>query len=209
MKQFLENTPLKGFIPEEYHNQIKVTTYKLGEYLHHHENPMEFIHFILSGRVQFNSMNKEGKQLNYAFIDSFSGLGLHELLFDRAEKSDLVAAADNTEILSIPMDIAKELLNNDKFKIFVLELFASRLYYITNRLINLHFSGIENHLLYLLSASENNEIKFKNMRVFSEMLGINRRSLFRAVKDLEEKGKIKRSENKLFLLEESNPEVQK
>ena len=199
--KIIENTPLKEYISEEHYSEVKILNLKTGEHLRYYEDPIEFIYFILNGIIQVKSTTIHGKELNYAFVESFSGLGLYNLLFNKTERSDFVAITDNTVVLSVPKKFANELLKNDKFRIFILELLAIEVYRVTKYLSTLHLNGVENYLCYVLSTYKNNEIEFKNIKVFSEMLGISRRSLFRAIKNLEESKVIKKVGNKLILLE--------
>ena len=196
--KIIEETPLKDFIPQEYLYRLKILNLSSGEYIHYSEKELNSIFFIVDGVIQIKQTTRDGVDLNYSLLHDFNVIGEKKLLFGEVGEVDFYTIRDETKILEIPLDIGMELIKNDKFKIFLLKLHCEKLHKFVLDISILHFKGVNKFLAHnILTYSTGDKFRFKNMSFLSEILSIDRKSLYNAIKKLEEKKLIVRK-NKIF-----------
>lgn len=198
IKKIIEKTPLKDFIPQKYLNRLKILNLSSGEYFHYSEKKLNSIFFIIEGIIQIKQTTQDGADLNYSLLDDFNVIGEKKLLFGEEGEVDFYTIKDKTKIIEVPLDIGIELIKNDKFKIFLLKLHCEKLHRFVWDISILHFKGVNKFLAHsILTYSKEEKFKFKSMSFLSEILSIDRKSLYSAVKKLEEEKLIVR-ENKIL-----------
>lgn len=196
--EIIEKTPLKDFIPQKYTNRLKILNLSSGEYFHYSEEELNSTFFLIEGIIQLKQTTQDGVDLNYSLLHNFNVVGEKKLLFGGEGGVDFYTIKDKTKILEIPLDIGMELIKNDKFKIFLLKLHCEKLHKFVWDISILHFKGVKKFLAHnILTYSTEDKFRFKNMSFLSEILSIDRKSLYSAVKKLEEKKLIIR-ENKII-----------
>jgi CRP-like cAMP-binding protein len=202
ISQLLNKTPLKGKIPKIFLKKLKVLNLSFGEYLHYSEKNFKSIFFILDGLVQLKQSTQEGVELNYGFIDKFHFIGERKIIFNSGGNVDFYVLRDNTQILEIPLDIAEQLIKNEKFKIYLLKLHSVKLHELVENISILHFMGTSKFLAHnILKYSIEGIFKFKNMTFLSTILSMDRKSVYNAIKALEREGLIERNGNILKILD--------
>lgn len=200
--EIIEKTPLKDFIPEKYINRLKILNLSSGEYFHYSEKELNSIFFLIEGAIQIKQTTQDGVDLNYSLLHNFNTIGEKKLLFKEEVGVDFYTIRDETKILEIPLDIGFELIKNDKFKIFLLKLHCEKLHKFVWDISILHFKGVNKFLAYnILTYSINDRFRFKNMSFLSEMLSIDRKSLYNAIKKLEGKKLIVREDKSIKILD--------
>lgn len=198
IKKLIEKTPLKDFIPQKYLDRLKILNLSSGEYFHYSEKKLNSIFFIVEGIIQIKQTTQDGVDLNYSLLDHFNVIGEKKLLFGEEGEVDFYTIRDKTKIIEVPLDVGKELIKNDRFKIFLLKLHCEKLHRFVLDISILHFKGVNKFLAHsILIYSKEEKFRFKNMSFLSEILSIDRKSLYSAVKKLEEKKLIIR-ENKII-----------
>lgn len=197
--EIIENTPLRGFIPKKYLNRLKILNLSSREYFHYSEKELNSIFFLIGGTIQIKQTTQDGVDLNYSLLHGFNVIGEKKILFGgEVGEVDFCTIRDETKILEIPLDIGMELLKDDKFKIFLLKLHSEKLHKFVWDISILHFKGVEKFLAHnIITYSTEDKFRFKNMSFLSEILSIDRKSLYNAIKKLEEKKLILR-ENKII-----------
>lgn len=200
--KILEKTPLKDFIPGKYIHRLKILNLSSGEYFHYSEKELNSIFFLIKGVIQIKQTTQDGVNLNYGLLNDFNFIGEKKLLFKEEVGVDFYTIKDKTIILEIPLDIGLELIKNNDFKIFLLELHCKKIHKFAWDISILHFKGVSKFLAYnMLNYSINNNFKFKNMSFLSEILSIDRKSLYSAIKKLEEAKLIIRKEKNIKILD--------
>ncbi len=196
--KIIEETPLKDFIPQKYLNRLKILNLSSGEFFHYSEKELNSIFFLIEGIIQIKQTTQDGVDLNYSLLHNFNIIGEKKLLFGNAGEVDFYTIRDKTKLLEIPLEVGMELIKNDKFKIFLLKLHCEKLHKFVWDISILHFMGVNKFLAHnILTYSTENKFRFKNMSFLSEILSIDRKSLYSAIKKLEEQKLIIR-ENKII-----------
>lgn len=202
IKNIIEKTPLKDFIPQKYLDRLKILNLSSGEYFHYSEKKLNSIFFIVEGIIQIKQTTQDGVDLNYSLLDDFNVIGEKKLLFGEEGEVDFYTIKDKTKIIEVPMDIGIELIKNDSFKIFLLKLHCEKLHRFVWDISILHFKGVNKFLAHsILTYSKKEKFRFKNMSFLSEILSIDRKSLYSAIKKLEEEKLIVRENKVLKILD--------
>jgi CRP-like cAMP-binding protein len=196
IEKIIKKTPLNGILPKEYYNELSILNLSYGEYLHYSEKEYDSIFYLIDGVIQFKQTTQDGIDLNYGVLDDFYFVGEKKLLSGSQSEMDFYILRDNTKILKIPIKIAKKLMENQNFKIYMLELHSNKLFKLIKDISILHFKGVDRFLAYNISNySVNGIFKFKNMSFLSILLSIDRKSLYNSIKKLENQNLIKRGKN--------------
>jgi CRP-like cAMP-binding protein len=200
--EIIENTPLRDFIPKKYLNRLKILNLSSGEYFHYSEKELNAIFFLIGGTIQIKQTTQDGVDINYSLLHGFNVIGEKKILLGEAGEVDFCTIRDETKILEIPLDIGMELLKDDKFKIFLLKLHCEKLHKFVWDISILHFKGVEKFLAHnILTYSQEDKFRFKNMSFLSEILSIDRKSLYNSIKKLEGKKLILRENKTIKILD--------
>ncbi len=207
INQLLNKTPLKGRIPKKFFKELKILNLSFGEYLHYSEKNFKSIFFIIDGLIQLKQSTQEGVDINYGFLEKFYFIGERKILFESGGDMDFYVLRDDTQILEIPLDIAKQLIKNEKFRIYLLELHSEKLHKLVNNISILHFMGTSKFLAHsILKYSISDTFKFKNVTFLSSILSMDRKSVYNAIKTIEKEGLIERNGNIIKILDKKKLE---
>lgn len=195
---YLKKSPLFSGLDTDAINHIvdsgHMCEFKRGECVRGEESISDEIGIILSGRVRVT----RGK----AVISSLGEGGLFgaAAVFDNAPTA--ITAQSKTEIFMIPCSVIRELVKSDgEFALQFIACLSGKISFLTGRIEALSGSTATGKLESYLLSSENGYTDCSNMTLLAKKLDMGRASLYRALKELEEKEIISREGDKIYLKE--------
>lgn len=184
-------------------NQFFFSKLEEGQYLSSLGNQCAGILFVVSGTIKIHKINEEGDETNLYNIEK--GDLCHEALscMVKCESLNIVARAiENSEIYIMNIDIAKNILINDKD---FLEYMYKDLYLKFSNVLNnkekIIHEDLETRLIKLL-ISKNSKIIYTKHSELAFEIDSTRESVSRKLKSLEKDGYLKLSRGKIQIIKD-------
>ncbi len=179
----------------------RYNTYKKGEFLPFFQNKKQEILFLQKGKVSLMKSDVHG---NLLYIDHFSEHDFFSNMWIYNEENDLFFVC-NSDVEVYFVDYTFFTQNSSsKYLVYLLDKCISYTYLLNQKISILQKKNMEDKLLsYFRSlASLNEKRRFEIPLTYKELadyLGVDRSSLMRKLKDLENEKKIKRKGKTIFL----------
>ncbi|WCE30774.1 Crp/Fnr family transcriptional regulator [Vibrio sp. SCSIO 43137] len=190
--RFARQFHLDSELPAYILDNLQLTYLEKGEHLYHQNNKLEFIYFLLQGKLQVDSSHKDGSHTTFSFETPFSILGDLEL-FEEMNILSNVIALENCYLFSLSTQfLKKEAYNDPLFLRFIIRYIRKKL----NFSVSIH-NKVAQPLEYRVACYLSEKMKFEGEEFMLEsrssiasMFGVSVRHLNRVLKKLEQQGAI-------------------
>lgn len=191
------------------HTHYQIKKYSKDDVVAHKSDELKWFMLVLTGSVRGEMSNNDGKILKIEDIDEGKVIALAFLFGDNNQLPVNVVANCSTEILRIEkLDFLKILQNNLSILENILTLISNRSNFLAKKLEFLTLKTIKGkyaHYLLQNLSQKSNIIKLNiNQEELSELFGVTRPSLSRAINDLVSENVIKISGKAVIV---TNPDV--
>lgn len=163
-----------------------------GEYLFFQEEELKNIFLLLEGKLQVDSLQRDGKQAVFSFETPLSIIGDMEILNDQKVISN-VRAIQDSRVFVVPVDtIRKYGLNDPPFLRFLVRYLTKKLNFSSTLLEQSAGNAEERlaHYLLVRSRSEGDTLHLEKRESLAAILGISVRHLNRTLKALNSRNVI-------------------
>lgn len=202
MQRYIEEFQLEQVLPEELLNHIILSPFKKGEHIITQGEDLEYLCFLIEGRLKIFAASDEGKKLIIAFTQPFSMLGDIEFV-QRKPYLNTVEAITEGKLLKIPVAIVEKYGREHlPFMTYLLDAITGKFYanaYAQS--FNLLYSVDVRFASYLLSiTAEDDEVSIYHIRDVADLIGTSYRHLNRIIAQLCSLGYIERADRTIRII---------
>lgn len=196
----INNYQLVEFIGESHHTHMKLVHLEKGDSIYCQDEEIDYLCFFLSGKIKIYRTLSNGKENIVNVIHNFSLLGEIELI-SRKKSLTSVEVLEHSECIVIPVEYCRqELLNDVTFLQKISYNMAMTMHSVdVNLSINLFFP-LENRVASYILSSEKNGSFNCDLTTLPERLGTTYRHFLRILKQFQEAGVIKKTEEDYTIL---------
>ena len=174
-------------------------TFEPGEVIYSSESSAVYVGILLSGRAEIHTAaGDERTLLKILFPQDMFGIA-NLYATDMAFPS-VIRASDVCEVLFLEGSRFRDFLENDPATLrFYLQFLSKKIVYLNQKIATFSAGSVEKRLALFLCESKNNDGYLGSMTTLSELLGIGRASLYRAIDKLCSAGLIRHEGNRLIV----------
>lgn len=157
------------------------------------------IGFVLSGWIRVYRIGESGREITLYEIEPGETCILNaSCLLSRFDYPALAETTTDVELLMIPGEVFRRLVDEEPImRTFVLSLFSDRLGAIMELVEEVAFGRLDRRLSdFLVEKAENGVLEMTHQAIANE-LGTSREVISRLLKDMERKGKVRLSRNRI------------
>lgn len=164
---------------------------------------MPYMYYVQAGRVKVEQSMVNGKSILFAFVGGENWLGDLELFSDSNNANSTVTTIGEIEVIRFPLQMIRQLIRQDPAltEMFARSLAKKMWAYSKISAVNLLYPLLERYAAYLYEmSSETMELPIA-LENSAGLLGAGERQLQRALRELAERGIIRRDGRKLIVID--------
>jgi CRP-like cAMP-binding protein len=206
LKKYIEKYNLRELINENLEENHEFFEFKKGEQICKLGEKIEDFYIFLEGTIKVFTISVDGKILCLRIFDSITNLGDIELFTETRYRCNVEAISDSL-CVAFPIDMIRNFgLNNSVFLKYLCIDLCNKFDAISSISSNNILYPLKNRLIgyileYMCKTTGITEFPF-SYKELAEMLGVSYRHLSRSINELEEQGFIKKTRNKIEVLNE-------
>jgi cAMP-binding proteins - catabolite gene activator and regulatory subunit of cAMP-dependent protein kinases len=204
LKQYISANRMDQLLEPAILKQSRIFSYKKGEYILEAQSNLEFLCFLVYGKVKVSYLFENGKAMFLKFYQGFHILGDLEFLRDIPVLCDVEAVKDS-QVIAIPADLLRGGCGGDAvFLRYLAESLGDKLYAtINNSSYNYIYPLINRLSSYILESASDEDTVFldESFVEISQFLGATYRHLNRTMKDLEQRSIIRCEDKAIHILD--------
>jgi CRP-like cAMP-binding protein len=183
-----------------------IKKYKKGDYVHFDTDLCEFLEIISTGMIEVEHLSENGERLVIKIFEGNDVIGLNVIFSNQPYYIMNFYAVSDVEIIAIPKNVLKQLLSKDPILLDnILKTLSDNSLSIGTKLKSEFKITIREKLityfysLYVKQESNPIDLPINKTRLAS-LFGVNRSSLSRELKHMEELGMIKVDFKRIYLV---------
>ncbi|MCF7930030.1 MAG: Crp/Fnr family transcriptional regulator [Acholeplasmataceae bacterium] len=179
----------------EIDKESQLLSVRKGEILHFEQDECIFLELIVSGKIHVEQIDDMGNTLVIRDYDKKSYIGMN-MLFSSENKYMLSVVADvDTLIYRIPKHVIESLLNFASFRERFINLISDNSIFLGRHIKHQYRTSLRQKILKYLETeshfTQSNQVRLKSSKTYlSKQFGVERTSLSRELKKMNEEGLI-------------------
>lgn len=199
IERYIDRYSLRGVIKDEFIPKIELHKYKKGEMIYHMKDELEYLYFLVEGKVLIHIQTAGGKEMHLDFGTPLDLMGDLEFISSSMVYSNVEAIKD-TCLLAMPKSVVEEnARENHKFYQMLSEFLGKKLVLTSKKYTEMILYPLKNRIasyIYDLSAGEEIIEGFRQTEV-ALSYGITDRHLRRVMAELEAEGIIQKNRGRI------------